>query len=46
MADKAFSVSASKIWNDLPLNCRGATCVNSFKRKNANLSPARTLITE
>ena len=25
MADKAFSVSAPKIWNDLPLNCRAAT---------------------
>jgi len=32
MADEAFSVSASKIWNDLSFNCRAATCVNSFKR--------------
>jgi len=31
MADKAFSVSAPRIWNDLPLNCRVATYVNSFK---------------
>jgi len=31
MADKAFAVSAPKIWNYLPLNCRAATCVNSFK---------------
>jgi len=30
-ADKAFSVSAPKIWNDLSFNCRAATCVNSFK---------------
>jgi len=32
MANKAFSVSAPKIWNDLSFNCRSATCVNSFKR--------------
>ena len=32
MANKAFSVSAPKIWNDLSFNCRAATCVNSFKR--------------
>jgi len=33
MADKAFSVCAPKIWNDLSFNCRTATTVNSFKRK-------------
>jgi len=32
MADKAFSVSVPKIWNDLSFNCRAATCVISFKR--------------
>jgi len=32
MADKAFSRSAPKIWNDLSFNCRAATSVNSFKR--------------
>jgi len=32
MSDKAFSVNAPKIWNDLSFNCRAATCVNSFKR--------------
>jgi len=32
MADKASSVSALKIWNDLPLNCRAAACVHSSKR--------------
>jgi len=31
MTDKAFSVSAPKIWNDLSFKCRVATCVNSFK---------------
>ena len=31
MADKAFSVCAPKIWNDLSFNCRAATTVNSFK---------------
>ena len=31
MADKAFSVSAPKIWNDLSFNCHAATCVNSLK---------------
>jgi len=32
MADEAFSVSATKIWNYLPLNRSAATWVNSFKR--------------
>ena len=32
MADKAFSVYAPMIWNDLSFNCRAATTVNSFKR--------------
>jgi len=32
MADKAFSVCAPKIWNDLSFNCRPATTVSSFKR--------------
>jgi len=31
MADKALSVSAPKIWNDLSFNCRAATCVSSFQ---------------
>jgi len=34
MADKAFSVSAPKIWNDLSFNCRAATCINSFRRSH------------
>jgi len=32
MADKAFSVTAPKIWNDLSFNCRAATSVSSFER--------------
>jgi len=32
MADKAFSVCVPMIWNDLSVNCRSATTVNSFKR--------------
>ena len=47
MADKAFSVCAPKIWNDLSFNCRAATTVNSFKRnlKRELFYTARTLIT-
>ena len=29
--NKAFSVSAPKIWNELPFSCQAASCVNAFK---------------
>ena len=48
MADSAFSVCAPKIWNDLSFNCRAATTVNSFKKRNLKRElfyTARTLIT-
>ena len=35
-ADKAFSVSGSKIWNELSFSWRAARSVHSFKRKVVN----------
>ena len=43
MADKAFSVSARKIWNELSFSCCGSPSVNILKL-NSNYFPLRTLI--